>query len=200
MTSVEEIQIQPLRSEFLDEAILIHQDGLGYTLNSRLGKKHVAFLYDSMRLDPDCHVGVAVAGGRPIGVVSGTLNAARLRSRLLRSMPVERLAAIAIRLMLQPWMIVEWLKENATGAPVKHDGQEVAAVLTTLGVTASHRGLGVGRGLVLDLEQFFRKCNVGSYCLETLVANGPARAFYGGLGFVEIATRGSSVVLVKAVS
>jgi ribosomal protein S18 acetylase RimI-like enzyme len=114
-------------------------------------------------------------------------------------MPVARLAAIAVRLMLQPRMIVQLLKEDATGRPVKHDSQEVVAVLTTLAVAASHRGLGVGRRLVLDLEQFFRKCNVRSYRLETLVANGPARAFYGGLGFVEVATSGSSVVLLKAV-
>jgi GNAT superfamily N-acetyltransferase len=196
---VEEIRIQPLRSEFLDEVILIHQGGLGYTLNSRLGKKHLAFLYDSMQHDPDCHVGVALAGGRPVGVVSGTLNAARLRSRLLRSMPLDRLAAIAVRLMLQPWMIVQWLQENAIGGPMKRDGQEVVAELTTLAVAASHRGLGAGRRLVIDLERFFSKCNVGSYRLETLVANGAARAFYGGLGFAEIARRGSSVVLLKAV-
>ena len=199
MTRVEEIQIQPLRSEFLDEVILIHQGGLGSTLNSRLGKKHLAFLYASMQRDPDCHVAVALAGGRLVGVVSGTLNAALLRSRLIRAMPVGRLAAIAVRLMLHPWMIVQWLKENALDAPVQHDGKEVVAVLTTLAVAASHRGLGVGRRLVLDLEKFFRKCNVGSYRLETLVANAPAHAFYGGLGFVEIATRGNSVVLLKAV-
>jgi len=114
-------------------------------------------------------------------------------------MPVERLAAIAVRLMLQPWMIVQGFEENAIGAPVKYGGQEVVAVLTTLAVTASHRGLGVGRRLVIDLERFYRKRNVGSYRLETLMSNGPARAFYGGLGFAEIATRGSSVVLLKAV-
>ena len=199
MTQAEKIQIEPLRREFLDEVILIHHEGLGYTLNSKLGKKHLAFLYSSMQNDPDCHVGVALAEGRPIGVVSGTLNDARLRSRLFRSMSAERLTATAVRLVLQPRMIVQWFQENAPGALLKRDDQEIGAVLTTLAVAGSHRGLGVGRQLVDDLEGFFGERNVSRYRLETLVANGTAREFYGGLGFEEIARKGKSVVLLKGV-
>ncbi len=199
MTSLEEIQLQPLRSELLDKVIVIHQVGLGYTLNSRLGTGHLAYLYESMQRDPDCHVGVALVDGRPVGVVSGTLNADRLKSRLLRSMPVYRLAAIAVRLLIQPWLIVQWFKERANGAPVQREGQEVGAELTTIAVDASFQSHGVGRQLVDDLEQFFGSRHVASYRLETLVENTAARAFYGRLGFVEIARRGNSLVLFKTV-
>ena len=196
---MEEIRIQPLRSELLDEVIVIHQSGLGYTLNSRLGSRHLAYLYDSMQRDKDSHVGVALADGRPVGVVSGTLNAERLKSMLMRSMPLDRLAAIAVRLVFQPWLIVEWMSERATGAPLQHKGAEIAAELTTIAVDGSFQGLGVGRQLVDDLEQFFSRRHITSYRLETLVENTAARAFYGRLGFVESARRGKSIVLCKAV-
>jgi ribosomal protein S18 acetylase RimI-like enzyme len=193
------IHVQSLSNDVLDEVIAIHQAGLGYTLNSRLGTKHLAYLYQSMQRDQDSHVGVALADGRTVGVVSGTLNSGRLKSKLMRSMPADRLAGIAVRLLFQPWLIVQWIGERAVAAPQQHDGHEVAAELTTIAVDARFQGLGAGRQLVSDLEQFFRKYHVGSYRLETLVENTAARAFYGRLGFVEMARRGKSVVLFKAV-
>ena len=199
MTSLEEIQIRPLSSELLDEVIGIHQAGLVYSLNSRLGTGHLAYLYDSMRRDPDCHVGVALADGRPVGVVSGTLNAARLKSRLMRSMPAQRMAAIAVRMLVQPWLIVQWIRERGGEAPLQLDGREIPAELTAIAVDASLQSRGVGRQLVDDLEQFFTKYRVARYYLETLVENTAARAFYGRLGFEEIARRGNSLVLLKAI-
>jgi ribosomal protein S18 acetylase RimI-like enzyme len=197
---LEEIQIRPLRSELLNEVIVIHQAGLGYSLNSRLGTRHLAYLYDSMQRDPDCHVSVALANGRPVGMVSGTLNAEDLKSRLMRSMPADRMAAMAVRLLFQPRLIVQWIRERGAEPPLQHEGQEVVAELTTIAVDARFQGLGLGRRLVYDIEQFFGRRHVASYRLETLVENATARAFYRGLGFVEIGRRGNSLVLWKAVS
>ena len=66
---------------------------------------------------------------------------------------------------------------------VQHDGQEVAAVLTTIAVAASLQGLGVGRRLVDDLEQFFQQgATSEAIAWKPWSRTTAARAFYGRLG------------------
>ena len=195
----EEIQVQPLRRKFLDEVILIHMAGLGYTLNSRLGTRHLAYLYEKMGDDEECYVGVALLDGRPVGVVSGTEDAAVLKSRLLRSMSIARAAGTGVRLLSQPWLVIQWVKEAIIAAPVIYEGHEVKAVLTTIAVHADLQSRGVGRRLVHALEQFFARRHVVRYRLDTLTRNSGARAFYTALGFAEVAKRADSYVFVKRV-
>jgi ribosomal protein S18 acetylase RimI-like enzyme len=194
------VEVQALSSKYLDDIIRIHLDGLGYTLNSRLGPKHLAFLYQTMARDRLCYVGVALAAGVPVGVVSGTLDANRLRSRVLRSMTVMQCLGVARAFMLGPGLWVEWLKESIIGSSLWYEGGRVVATLTTLVVDSRFRGRGAGRQLVKALESFFVAHNVLDYRLETLLHNETARDFYTSLGFKEADRRAGSYVLVKRVT
>ena len=77
-----DIVIRPLRDEFIEDVVRIHRAGLGYTVNSALGKDHLAFLYQTMSRDPKCYVGVALIDNQPVGVVSGAVDLGTLKCRL----------------------------------------------------------------------------------------------------------------------
>jgi ribosomal protein S18 acetylase RimI-like enzyme len=193
------ITVRPLRDEFLIDVVRIHRAGLGYTVNSLLGTEHLAFLYQTMSREPDCYVGVALVDNHPVGVVSGTVNPANLKSEILRSSSIRRVLGMAIRLLVQPWMFIPLWQGNVIAAPVQHSGQDVTAVLTAIAVDPRVRGQGIGRQLVAALEGFFVEHNVKSYRLDTLVKNEQASAFYRGLGFLQVAKRAGSLIFVKVI-
>ncbi len=157
----------------------------------------MAFLYSRMARDPQCYVGVAVVGDRPVGIISGTLDEDRLRSRLLRTMPVAETAKLMLRLLARPGLILQGLQSIVIAGPVYDHGEEVTAVLTALAVAPGFQGRGAGRQLVNALEGFFRANHVSSYRLDTLTTNERALRFYRDLGFSEVARRAGSVILIR---
>lgn len=192
--------MEPLRKEFLEEVIRIHRAGLGYTLNSQLGSHHLAYLYEVMGADPECYVGVAVLDGKPAGVISATKDAGRLKSRILRTMPLGRAILTAGRLLYQPSLILEWVKEASIARPVIYEGQHVKAVLTAIATHPDFRARGIGKRLIQELEGFLTRHGVACYRLDTLATNAGARAFYAKLGFVDVGKRADSQVFVKTIS
>jgi ribosomal protein S18 acetylase RimI-like enzyme len=193
------VVIRPLSDEYLESAAQLHQASLGYTVNSRLGLVHLRFLYQVMCADGDSYVGAAFQDTRLVGIVSGTLDAARLKSRLLEHISVSRAATIAMRLVLRPWLVVPLWQGTVVARPVRVGAGEVSAILTAIGVEPLFQGQGIGRQLVATLEAFFRRRGVRSYKLDTLEHNRKAIEFYRKLGFWEIAKRAGSSILVKEI-
>lgn len=200
MKDLQEIVVSPLNDRVLPRVIDIHLQGLGYTLNSRLGREHLGYLYESMARDRRSYVGVALVAGQPAGIVSGTLDEDGLKSKLLSAMGSSRLARLGLRLLTRPGLMVLWLQSIRIARPVYSDGEEVIPVLTALAVSPECQGRGVGQRLVRALETFFRSNHVHRYRLDTLISNSRARSFYDRLGFSEAARRMGSVVLVRTIS
>ncbi len=191
------ILVSPLNDHVLPRIIDIHIEGLGYTLNSRLGREHLGFLYKGMARDARSYVGVAVVDGQPAGIVSGTLDEDRLKSRLISAMGARRLARLGLRLVARPRLMVQWFQSILIARPVYLHGELIAPVLTALAVSPQCQGRGVGQRLVGALEKYFGSNHVHRYRLDTLITNGRARSFYDRLGFDEVARRMDSVILVR---
>ncbi len=199
MKPMAEIEICALRDDLLPYVVRIHRDALGYTVNSRLGDTHLKRLYAQMSKDSESYVGVAVVEGRPAGVVSGTLNEDRLKARLLGSLPLSALLAVLAEMVVHPGLIGAWLQSLSIARPVYHEGKRVEAVLTALAVDARFRGRGLAKELIAALERYFAARQVGIYRLDTLVTNRPAQSLYAGLGFIEVARRAGSAILVRMI-
>ena len=191
------LRIVPLGGDHIDEVIRIHLAGMGYSLNSRLGRDHMRFLYQTIASYPGGYAGVALEGDRPVGVVTGVLDLAKFTSGLLRKMPVTRIATTAVRLLSKPALLREWRKGQVIAAPVFLGGAEVRAVLTAIVVDPAIQGKGVGRALVEAFEQFLRTAGVLAYRLDTLIKNERAIRFYRDIGFLEIARRAESIIFVR---
>lgn len=193
------LSVQPLTEESLPAVVEIHRAGLGYTMNSRLGERHLSLLYRLMAKDSQSYVGVAMQGQIPVGVVSGTLDENQLKRRLLWALSARGLCMLVIRLALHPSLLIQWIQGTVIAMPIQHDGTEVAAVLTALAVDATKQSRGVGTRLVQALEAYYALHSVRAYRLDTLTTNERARNFYRRLGFFEVARRAGSVILLKVV-
>lgn len=199
MAAISPITVRPLGDDLVDRVVRIHQTGLGYTVNSRLGHSHLAFLYRKMADDPQSFVGVATVDGQPMGIVSGTLDEDRLKARLISSMSASLLVSMCAKIVFRPALMWQWVQGMIIARPIYHGQMKVNAVLTAIAVDDSHQGHGVGRVLVNALEGYFASKDVKAYRLDTLATNRRALSFYAGLGFTEVARRAGSVVLVHSV-
>jgi ribosomal protein S18 acetylase RimI-like enzyme len=197
VTAHPQIEIRRLTADLLDDVVAIHMAGMGYSLNAQLGPDHLRYLYTRMANDPTCYVGVAVADSRPAGVLSGSVDATKFSSRLMRTMPIGRLARTAIHFALRPKLIGLWLRGNAIAQPVRIENAEIVAVLTTIVVSERAQGRGLGRALVAAFEDFLLGEAIFRYRLDTKIENEAAAKFYRSLGFIEVARRADSIVLTK---
>jgi ribosomal protein S18 acetylase RimI-like enzyme len=194
-----DVRVVPLRTELLGDVVRIHKAGLGYTMNSRLGDDHLAFLYQFMATDEASYVGVALMNQRAVGVVSGTADASGLNSRLLGAMSMGRRVRVALRFLSRPRLIWELWKAMQIARPVMHEGKQVSAVLTTISVDPSCQARGIGAQLVAALERYLAGRGILNYRLDTLLENHAAREFYRKLGFCEVESREDSTVFLRTI-
>jgi ribosomal protein S18 acetylase RimI-like enzyme len=200
MTTVQSIFMKPLEKRHIDGVVDIHKSQLGYTLNSRLGHRHLAFMYGFMADHPNSCVIVALEGDKPVGVVSGAAEMEKTKSEMMLALPARLWLNILLDFLKNPSLIGEWQKGNDIGRQVLVNETPVDAILATICVASEFQGLGVGRRLVNALEEFFNQRGVGVYRLDTLIENTGARNFYKTLGFVEVGTRRDSVLMIKRIS
>lgn len=197
MTQDGGVVIGELTSSQIEDVVRLHLAGMNYSLNAQLGKPHLAFLYEAMREDPTCYVGVATLNEKPVGVISGSADAGAFTSTLLKKMPARNLIGIALRFMQRPRLAWLWLQAARIAAPIRWESEEVRAVLTAIVVDESVQGRGVGRALVGALEAFLRRQEVGAYRLDTKLTNERSAEFYRRFGFQESARRADSIIFVR---
>jgi ribosomal protein S18 acetylase RimI-like enzyme len=199
MDEEQKIVIRPLTAKLIEAAVRIHEESLGHTFNSSLGTEHLRFLYRAMCADRACYVGVALDGDRPVGVVSGTLDAQGLRSRLIKSISARRAAGLALGLLARPRLIFQLWQSSAVAGPIQIGMRDVAAILTAIAVEPRFQGHGIGKQLIGALESFFSERGIRQYRLDTLIDNATASKFYQSLGFRPIEKRAGSTVFVKEI-
>jgi hypothetical protein len=190
-------EIRPLVVSFLEDVVQIHKTVLGYTMNSRLGDEHLAFMYRQMSGTPECFTGVALVSGCPVGVISGSANMDSTKSMLLKNLTPALWINFLTRLLKNPELAIGLWNNGIIDRPVFVDGKPVTAILTTIAISPDFQGLDIGRQLVNTLELFFIGRGIKCYRVDTLVINYRAREFYKKLSFKEVATRTDSVILIK---
>ena len=192
------IDILPLEKQFLKEIVRLHRAVLGYTLNSQLGEEHLSIIYYQMSQNPKGFVRVALVAGKPVGVISGTIDMDGMKNALLSSINPMRFGRILARLLKNPFLFAEFCKSSVIGRPVRAQGESIPAILTAIAIAPEFQGLGIGTKLVFALEDFFRTQHLQFYRSDTLRNNHSAREFYRKLGFQELENRTDSVILLKA--
>jgi ribosomal protein S18 acetylase RimI-like enzyme len=189
--------LHPISTVEIDSAVALHRAALGYSINSRLGGGHLAYLYTVMRGESDCLATVAVASGELLGVVSAALDPEGLTRRLFAGLPAIRWFAILSHLACHPGIWMEWVESRSLTHPVMFQGMEIKACLTAIVVSPAARRFGVGRALVGAVDDFMRRHDQPYYRLDTRADNSVSRSFYRNLGFIELEERGRDVIYVR---
>jgi GNAT superfamily N-acetyltransferase len=191
------VQVMPLEPGHLPAVIELHRSQLPYTVNSILGREHLAFLYRVMGQDPDSTILVALVAGKVAGVVSATLDPGELKRRIFAGLTPGGWVRLFFRLLRKPRALLAWYAGQGVEAPVSHQGTLVNPCLTAIAVDGSYRQAGIGRALVAGVEEFCRSRGYRAFRLDTVQENEVSRKFYQRLGFVEAEQRGGNVMLVK---
>jgi len=166
---------------------------MSYSLNSRLGVKHLACLYSLLQHDSSCLVTLAAAEEKILGIVSAVSDPRRFKQKVFSSMPFSSWVEIA----KQPALWLDAWRDRALDHPLVYKKIEIKPMLTAIAVDEAARQSGIGRALVQAVDDFFRRQSQPFYYLDTRVDNASARALYQRLGFIEHERRGRNLILVK---
>jgi ribosomal protein S18 acetylase RimI-like enzyme len=196
-TALESVAFSRMEASDLEPVISLHRSAFWYSFNSRLGTKHVSLLYDVMIHDPNSLVVVARNQTALVGVVSATLDSEELRKKIIARLHFQQKLNLAMRLVLNPPLLWNFLQERATEKPVRFQDQNVPACLTVIAVHANCRHAGIGRALVNEVENFVKAKGQHAFHLFTRVDNAVSCEFYRRLGFIEIERRGRDIVFIK---
>jgi len=195
----DDISISLLGPEHIKQAARLHVAELGYSFNSQLGAEHLTRVYQAMLRLPDSYVGAAFLGDRPVGIVSGTVNAREAKRNILRLLGWRGWAGVLRSLLLKPSLLGILLHESRLSVRIEKDGCPVEACLTALLTSSLHRRKGVATQLVRVLEEFFLSRGISHYWLDTPSRNVAARSFYERSGFVEESQANETVVFLKQI-
>ncbi|NLF39440.1 GNAT family N-acetyltransferase [bacterium] len=194
------VALRPLRPEDIPAAVRIHTEGMPYSLNVRLGGKHLAYVYEkTMAHKASIAVG-AFCGGELAGVVSATRDPQALAGHLMSGLGARRLCALCARLLARPWLVLDYFEARRLGRPVVSNGEAVEACLTAIVVAPDYRGRRVAQALVHAVDAFMRDNGIKTYRLDTRVSNERSQAFYRKEGFVEAERRGRNIIFVRSVN
>jgi len=194
------VSLQPLTPGNIDSVVELHLSSLSYSINSKLGFRHLTNIYKRMAADSDSLIAVATAEQRTIGVVSATLNSGTLRRQLIaEASPAEKLSLLG-RMLLHPSIFSEWIQSRSHSQPVIYKDAIVNPCLTAIAVATNVRRHGVGRTLIEAVDKFVQSSGNLAYFLETRSINEASRNFYAKMGFVEVEQRGRDIVLIKEVA
>lgn len=191
---------QPLTQRELDDVVSLHRLALGYTLNARLGRRHLRTIYEITMGDSDSLVAVARDGSEIGGVVSATLDPEALSARLAWRLTLPHAASLLGHLARRPWMALDFLEHRQLARPLRFAGRVVRPCLTAIAVAPRHRGRSLGNLLVHAVDVFMRAHGEAAYRLDTRLQNKGAREFYRRLLFSEAEVMGRNIMLVRELS
>jgi ribosomal protein S18 acetylase RimI-like enzyme len=185
------IEVVPLTSRYVDDAVKVHFDAFRGYANTKLGRRYVQqFLLWFSRCKGGIAL-VAVDGEEVLGYVVGAPSG--YGSALNR----ELFPLVAAQALIRPWLVVDRRFMRAAWARLKSVfGRRRSAVrqpapappaatmsLVGIGTGSAHRGRGVGMLLMTDFERAAREKGMRMVRLTVYADNAAARRVYERSGW-----------------
>jgi ribosomal protein S18 acetylase RimI-like enzyme len=190
----------PCRKDWLPSVALLHQQGITTGFLSRLGTPFLAALYGAIASSQWSRVFVALSEQQPVGFVACSVDTGRMyRGIFLRK--GLRLGALLLPHMARPsalWNMVQTVLYpvfHRTPEPAGSDAsahtstnEPVRAELLSIAVDRNRQGVGVGKLLVAEMEQYFSERGVTQCKVVTLAKDETSNGFYRAAGFEFVGT------------
>ena len=167
----------------------LHTDGISTGFISTLGMPFVATLYRAISQSPYSVTIVDTEGDKVNGFIAGTVSTRAmyrwvfLRYGLLFFLQLGRNIVYPRRIK----KIFETIMyaHNSEVTSKKTERNDLQAELLSIVVAESMRGKGVGRLLVLKLEEFYRENGIIAYKVATRASDQGSNSFYIACNFVK---------------
>ena len=173
--------IVPLQREHATRAAELHCAALAGDFLPSLGQGFLTVFYEAV-LDLGLGLGfVAIEQGRPVGFVLGSADTSALFKRAIASRAMAFAWRAIPAVLRRPTLIANVIETFLY--PGKEGAVPEKAELVVIGFEAAYRGRGLGRQLVMALNDAFRAQGITSYKVTVLQSNQGANNFYRALGF-----------------
>ena len=193
-------KIRELKDEDIPTIIKIHCEAIGYSLNARLGRNHLLRIYTCVQNSDAAIVHVIEVDGIISGVASATIDPDKLFSEIIKSLSVSQKLLLAVNLIIRPWLILNVWEHHHLAQPFVYKNILIRPCLTLLAVAPQYRGQGLGKALIVSVENYFKSRKVNYYRVDTFKTNTKARVFYRNLEFVEVGQIGRNIILIKSLN
>jgi ribosomal protein S18 acetylase RimI-like enzyme len=177
--------LQPAEPKHVRAVARLHAESIPYGFLSQLGPWFLQELYGSVAQEPGTIVFVATdESGRCLGFIAGTIDTRGLFQRVLvrRWLPFAVAGVASLGSLSNLRRAFETVLYGLRGRSAQV-GANVSAEVLALAVDSKSRGAGIGRALVLGLENFFREQSISTYKVVTHAADETSNAFYRSCGF-----------------
>jgi ribosomal protein S18 acetylase RimI-like enzyme len=192
------IDVAALAEAEIPVMVDLHLGRLGYSLNAKLGCRHLAYVYRETLRCPDSVAIVARRDGILAGSASATADPELLMMRLRRGLGLRDATALVFHALRRPSLLSELRESRDLARPLLWNGEYVRATWTTLIVDRRFEGYGVAQALGRAVEDFLRGRGVRAYRLDARVDNAAVLAFHQRWGCVHVETRGRNALFVKS--
>jgi ribosomal protein S18 acetylase RimI-like enzyme len=178
------VKFESITDQNVSEVVSVHMDAFHGYMNASMGRGYVRRFLMWFAKQPDAIAVVAVDGGRVVGYVVGA--PVGYERPLSRDLFWVVAAAAAVR----PWLLFResFRKRLAQRAarfffprPARPDVPDLPEPLMSLvgiGVSASGRGGGIGRKLLMEFEELCRQRQMRAMRLSVYADNVVARGLY----------------------
>jgi ribosomal protein S18 acetylase RimI-like enzyme len=188
--------IRPLLPNDLEDATLIHLEGIPYSLNALCGKKHLQSIYGHL-----IQSGLGVVFGafdnqnnKLMATVTLSSSPKALKKYLANHLKFMNKILLVIALIKNPkefFYLFDSLFFNPYPLEKKY------GVLFSIIVKNEYKGLGLGSALIQKASQYFKEEQIKLYCLETRIYNKEAQVFYEKKGFKKLTDRYRDLFYIK---
>jgi ribosomal protein S18 acetylase RimI-like enzyme len=179
------MKIRPaIQSDYIWIAKL-HMDSIPTGFLSKLGLTFLTELYRAIQQEKGSVVFVAETDGRVDGFLAGTTTINRLYKRVIIGKWyrfIFPLLKFVVNIKAAKMIIETFLYgfKTSTSETIK----SIHAELLSIAVLESGRGKGVGKALLVNLENFFRSSGVPNYKVVTFSKDEQANCFYRSCQFI----------------
>lgn len=178
--------ISQAKTEDLLEIVQIHRKVLPYTINSRVGSKFLHSLYSVLLKNPSSNqVLVYKENQSVLGFASFCTDLNKTNLNVLKHLSLTAYVGILLFLITHPASLGELFSRNKFSNYLENKFKNPYPTILTIGVDPSVQGKGVGKQLMKEVFDYFKKHRISTFYVDTQTSNKGAILFYEKSGFTD---------------
>lgn len=167
----------------INQLALIHFEELRNDFLPSLGIHFLRKLYKGMLLEKNIRIYVDKKGSVITGFVVGSLKFDETFVKIISKNLIAFIAALIYRVVVNPFVIIKIIQTffytNYSRA------KNVDAELVVIAVDRKYHRIGIGKKLVINIEDYFLKNEINNYKVTVNSNNSKANKFYRSLNFTK---------------
>lgn len=164
----------------ISSLVRIHYQELSLDFLSSLGKDFLTQLYTNLLNEKNVTITVSIIENEISGFIVGSSNFSNTFKKILFGNFIKYFLIIFPKIINKPRIILSVIE---TFFYTKKEADSPKAELVVISISKKYQRLGIGKGLVNNLEKTFNNQKIRKYKVSVNGSNKSANLFYASLGF-----------------